>query len=330
MPRQIDIAAALTRLETAERIVITTHARADGDAIGSALGLRRVLRSLGKQVDVYFHEPVLPRYRFLPDVDTAREWQIDQASSVLAAAQLLVIVDTCADAQLGDLAEVIGGASLDRVAIDHHVTRDAIVDEVLLDTNAGACALIIAQLCKKAGWKMDADAATLLYAGLVTDTGWFSFSNTDAAVLRAATGLVEAGASPNAIYEKLYRSDVEPRVRLVGKILSSFELLADGQLAVMRVTREMMNACGATGKMTEEIINEPQRVGSVEACVMFVEPFEGGPIRVSFRSKRTVDVAAIAKTFGGGGHVRAAGAKLPGTMEDACGAVLPVVLAAMK
>lgn len=329
LPKQIDIATALTRLAAAEKIIITAHVRADGDAIGSALGLGRVLRGLGKDVDVYFHEPVLPRYRFLPDADAARVWQVDQAAGILAGGDLLVVVDTCAIAQLDDMAAAITDAALHRIAIDHHVTRDAIVDEVLLDTSAGACALIIAQLCDEAGWTPDADAATLLYAGLATDTGWFSFSNTNAAVLRAATHLVEAGASPNALYERLYRSDVEPRVRLVGKVLSTFELLADGRLAVIRVTREMMNTCGATGKMTEEIINEPQRIGSVEACVLFVEPFEDGPIRVSFRSKHTVDVAAIAKTFGGGGHVRAAGAKLPGTIEEACRRVVPVVLEAL-
>jgi len=330
LPRPIDIPAALKRLAAAEKIIITTHVRADGDAIGSALGLRRVLRRLGKEVDVYFHEPVLPRYRFLPDVDAARVWRIDQAGSVLAGAQLLVVVDTCAAVQLDDMAAVITGASLDRIAIDHHVTRDAIVDEVLLDTSAGASALIIAQICDEAGWTQDADTATLLYTGLATDTGWFSFSNTDAAVLRTATHLVEAGANPNSLYERLYRSDTEPRVRLIGRVLSTFELLANGRLAVIRLTRETMNACGATGKMTEEIINEPQRIGSVRACVLFVEPFQDGPIRVSFRSKRTVDVAAIAQSFGGGGHVRAAGAKLPGTIEDACSRVIPVVLAAME
>ncbi len=329
MPKQIDITAAVERLSAAEKIIITTHVRADGDAIGSALGLRRVLGGVGKDVDVYFHEPVLPRYRFLPDADAAHTWNLDEAASVLAGADLLVVVDTCAVAQLDDMAAVIGGASLARLAIDHHVTRDAVVDEVLLDTSAGACALIIAQLCEAAGWTPDADAATLLYAGLATDTGWFSFSNTDAPVLRVATHLVEAGASPNALYEHLYRSDIEPRVRLVGKVLSTFELLSDGRLAVIRLTRKMMTACGATGKMTEEIINEPQRIGSVEACVLLVEPFEDGPIRVSFRSKHTVDVAAIAKTFGGGGHVRAAGAKRPGTSEEACRRVIPVVLEAL-
>ncbi len=330
MPKQIDNATALTRLSAANRIIITTHVRADGDAIGSALGLRRVLRSLGKEADVYFHEPVLPRYRFLPDADAAREWIVDQAVNILAGADLLVVVDTCAVAQLDDMAAVIIGASLARLAIDHHVTRDAIVDEILLDTSAGACALIIAQLCEKAGWSPDAAAATLLYAGLATDTGWFSFSNTDAAVLRTASQLVDAGANPNALYERLYRSDAEPRVRLVGKVLSAFELLANGRLAVIRVTREMMTACGATGKMTEEIINEPQRIGSVEACVLLVEPFEEGPIRVSFRSKHTVDVAAIAKTFGGGGHMRAAGAKLSGTIEEACRRVVPVLIEAIE
>lgn len=322
--------AAFQRIQAVERIVITTHARADGDAVGCATAFQRVLRQQGKQAQSFLHESVLARYHFLPDVETVQVWNPEEAAVVLSEADLLVLVDTCAASQLGDVAEIIQMAPLAGMAIDHHVTRDPIVDELLLDEQAGACAQIITQLCDRAGWPIDGDTATLLYSGLATDTGWFRFSNADATAYATAARLIEAGAKPNELYEKLYLSDPEPRLRLIGSVLSSFELFADGRLAAIRITRDMLKRCGANGKMTEEIINEPQRIGSVNACVLFMEPADEGPVRVSFRSKHELDVAAIAREFGGGGHARAAGAKIQGGIDDVYQRVLPVMIRAVE
>ena len=126
----------------------------------------------------------------------------------------------------------------------------------------------------------------------------------------------------------LFRSlnETEPRARLIGAVMSSFQLMAGGRLAVIKLTQEVMKACGATQQMTEDLINEPQRIGSVMACLMFVEPADNGPVRVSLRSKRDVDVAAIAARFGGGGHARAAGAKVAGRLDDVCDRVVQAVV----
>lgn len=329
-PRCIDSAATIGRIQAAHSIVLTTHARADGDAVGCVTALRRILRQQDLEAQAYLHEPVLERYGFLPDTERVRIWNVAQAAEVLSGADLLIVVDTCSNAQLGDVAEAIRAASLFKIAIDHHVTRDPIVDEILLDERAGACAQIITRLCDAAGWPIDAESAALLYCGLATDTGWFRFPNADAAAYATAARLVEAGARPNELYEHIYLNDAEPRVRLIGDVLSSFELLADGRLAVMRITREMLKRCGATSEMTEDIINEPQRIGSVIACVLLVEPSGDGPVRVSFRSKRGVDVAGIAQQFGGGGHARAAGARLKGTLEEAYQQIVPVLVRAIE
>lgn len=328
-PTIIDVAAAVHRIEEADRIVVTTHARADGDAVGCVAAIDRQLRDRGKEVRSILHEAVPDRYAFLPGVDAMQIWDADRAAEELSAADLLILADTCALAQLGDVAESIRSARLPRLAIDHHVTRDAVADEILLDEQAGACARIITQLADHAGWPIDTDTATLLFTGLMTDTGWLRFSNTHAGELSTAARLVEAGARPNELYEQLYLQDAEPRVRLIGEVLSSFELLADSRLAVLRITEEMLSRCGATRDMTEEIINEPQRIGSVVACVLIVDPENDGPVRVSFRSKREVDVAAIARKFGGGGHPRAAGAKIAGTSDEVYRQVVPVVVRAL-
>ena len=329
-PDPIDIDKALARLNAAGRIVVTTHARADGDAIGCTAGLARVLRQQGKTVAAYLHEPVPKRYAFLLDDDPVATWTAESAADVIGRADLLVVVDTCSRMQLGDVAAAIGGASIKRLAIDHHQTADDVVDELWSDATAAACAQMIADLCVRAPWSVDGVTATLLYTGLATDTGWFRFSNADHRAYAAAARLIELGARPNELYERLYLNESVARARLIGAVMSSFELHADGRLAVIRVTREMLKRCDATPAMTEDLINEPQRVGSVMAAVLLVEPDDDEPVRVSFRSKRDVDVARIAASFGGGGHQRAAGARIPGAFDQVAKTVTAAIVAAIE
>jgi phosphoesterase RecJ-like protein len=328
-PRMIDRAAASKRLSAAGRVLITTHARADGDAIGSALGLARVLKAAGKQASVFLHESVPGRYRFLPDTMAARVWPVPAALDDVRNTDLVAVVDTCARAQLGDAVDAVMSAP-NRLAIDHHATRDAIVPEAWVDVSSASCTMMIAGLAQEAGWPIDRDAATLLFAGLATDTGWFRHSNTDAAALASAAALAKLGANPTELYERLFMGDPEARLRLIGEVLRSFELLANGRLAIYRLTREMLRRCGADETMAEDIINEPQRIGSVNVSVMLVEPEGDGPVRISLRSKHSVDVAAIARQFGGGGHTCAAGAKMRGGFDDVYKQVLTATLKAIS
>ncbi|MFQ5428764.1 MAG: bifunctional oligoribonuclease/PAP phosphatase NrnA [Phycisphaerae bacterium] len=339
-PKRIDLAAAAARIDAARRIVITTHARADGDAIGSAAGLHAVLRERGRTARVFLHEPIPPRYAFLTgqlrqpadseESDEPAIWKPQHAADVLAEADLLLVLDTCAAAQLGEIADAVRRADCHRIAIDHHLTRDPVVDELLLDEQAAACAQMLTRLCDQAGWPIDARAAGLFYTGLATDTGWFRFSNAGAAAFATAARLIDAGARPNELFERLYHDEPEPRIRLIGAALASFDLLADGRLAIIRITRDMLRRCGATDAMTEDLINEPQRISTVLACVLMVEPTDDRPVRVSFRSKRDVDVAAIAQRFGGGGHARAAGARISGAFADVDRRVTAAMLEAVR
>lgn len=329
-PAIVSIESLLRRINTAKRVLITTHARADGDALACVAGMQRVLRQRGSVANGYVHEPVAHRYELVTDIEPLMVWDAARAPSILADHDLLLVVDTCAAIQLGDVAEAIRGCQITRMAVDHHITRDDIVDEAIVDESAGACAQLVLRICEEAGWPVDSDTATLLFIGMATDTGWFRFSNADSAVFSDAARLARAGAKPHELYERLFLREILPRVRLMGEVMSSFELLADGRLAIVRVTREMLARCGATTQMTEDIINEPQRLGSVVACAMITEPDPGEPVRVSMRSKRDVDVAKLAATWGGGGHARAAGAKIKGDYEAAVKEVTDSMLKAME
>jgi len=328
-PTLIDLPGAIHRISSARQIVLTTHSRADGDAIGSVAAMRRIARQNGKDVVALLHEIVPERYAFLTAGEPLGVWSSDTASSILSRADLLLILDTCSANQLAPLDAMIRASSLAKLAIDHHITRDDIVDEAWVDDRAAACAQIITRLCDEAAWRIDEKTAELLFAGLATDTGWFRFSNADATVFSVAARLIAAGARPNELYERLFLNEITPRARLIGAVMSGFELHANGRLAVARLTRDVIARSGATHQMTEDLINEPQRVGSVMACILCVEPPDDGPIRVSFRSKRDIDVAAIAARFGGGGHARAAGAKINGAIDDVARQVTQAMLAAM-
>lgn len=328
-PALIDVSQVVARLEAAQRVLVTTHTRADGDAIGSAAGLARLLAARGASVAVMLHEPPPERYAFLAATQPCDVWKEAGIAARLKACDLLVIVDTCATMQLGKLPAALAEARGATLAIDHHVTRDSIVDAAWVDERAAACAQMIAELCDAAGWPMPPDVATLLFSGLATDTGWYRFSNADARVFETAARLVARGARPNELYERLYLNEPMARARLLGEVFSSFELLAGGRLAVIRVTQAMLQRSGATRAMTEDLINEPQRVGSVVVCVLAVEPGPGEPVRVSLRSKRDVNTALIAAQFGGGGHERAAGVRIEGPFEEVVGRVTVAVVRAL-
>ena len=323
MAIELDLNEAASRLAAAGRVVVTTHARADADAIGSATALARVLRQRGAYATAWLHEPAPPPYAFMVEGENVAVWSEAPDASLSRAGQdalntadLIVIVDTCARSQLGGVVDAIVASRAAKLAIDHHKTRDPIVDAWLIDESAGACAQILTQLFDSEDWTIDPTTATLLFCGLTTDTGWFRFSNADAGVFAAAARLIECGVKPNELYERLFLNESIPRARLIGAVMSSFRTEADGRLAIIRITREMLAACGATSAMTENMINEPQRVGRVMAAVMLVEPESPGPIRLSLRSKRDVDVAAICAKWGGGGHARAAGVRIDGSIED--------------
>jgi len=185
-----------------------------------------------------------------------------------------------------------------------------------VDETAAATSLIIYELAQSVGWSIDIVTAASLFVGLSTDTGWFRHSNTDARALHAAADLVSRGAKTYELFESLYQQDSAGRVRLLAEALKTLELHSSDRVVIMALTRESFDRAQATPADTEDIVNEPLRIASVVVSVLLVEQSDG-QLRINFRSKApdtpgvrpNVDVAAIAKEFGGGGHRHAAGAR---------------------
>lgn len=309
------VKSAVALLEGWRKPLLVSHAKPDGDAIGSLLALDHLLRARGASPTTMLFEPLPVRFKTLADsalflVGDAKD------PSRFEHVDAVVVVDTCSYSQLDPIAGWLKSTLLPRLVIDHHATRDTLTTNLLIDESAAATCLIIYEMARSAGWPVDATAASHLFVGISTDTGWFRHSNADTRALHAAADLLAKGARAYELFEALYQQDSGGRVRLLGEALSTLELHFRDQVAIMVLRRESFGRAGATLADTEDIVNEPLRIGSAVVSVLLVEQ-EDGVVRINFRSKApdpkgrrpVVDVSALAGTFGGGGHRHASGAR---------------------
>jgi phosphoesterase RecJ-like protein len=229
---------------------------------------------------------------------------------------LIIIIDTNSYSQLPKLEQYLKQTDKPVLVIDHHVTADSLGTVELVEPEAAATALIVHDLLKYAKWPETKKITQALFLAVATDTGWFHFSNTDNRVFRTCAELIAAGANPTAFYHDLYQNFSPQRFRLMATMLNTLELHFEGRFAAQYLRQGDFERTGASYEDTEDLINECQRISTVEVAALFVE-LKDGRIKCSLRSKGTVDVCEIAQKFGGGGHRMAAGAYLPGPLENA-------------
>lgn len=300
--------------------------RADGDALGSLAAIAAALRQLGKSPTIAVFDPFPPRYSAIAELGPWNAWETLRAalpdSAQIASGEpydAAIVVDTCALSQLEPALDFLARVPRTLV-IDHHATRDAIGtganDLRLLDETAAAACVLVADWVAAAGVRLDPPLATALYTGIATDTGWFRFSNADARTLRTAATLLDAGVEPARLYASIYQQEPAAKLRLVARVLSSLEMHAGGRLAVMSLRLADFAAAGADKTMTEDLVNEAGRIAGVEATILLTEDVDG-VVRVNLRSRERLDVAELARRFGGGGHARAAGCRLRGGWDAA-------------
>ncbi len=310
------IADILTR---ARRVLITTHVRPDGDALGSSAAMSLGLKQLGIESEVLLLSHLPRKYAFIFNDhgvvhhDAENGWP---ASLAMDRFDALLIVDTGTWSQLPGLRERILGWSVPRIVVDHHLTQEDWADRKLVVTTAAAAGEIVADLLEHMGVKMNAPIATAIFLALVSDTGWFQFSSTQPKTLRLAADLMAAGVDTDHLHQLLYQNERPARLALQTRALQSLELLNDDRLAVLTLRRQDFLDTHADVPDTENLVNLPLQIGTVEASLLITEPLGGGPTRVSLRSKGGIDVAAFAQQFGGGGHARAAGLKLDQNADE--------------
>lgn len=305
------------RIRSAANIVLATHINPDGDALGSLLGLADILAVMGKRVFRYLEEPVSHLYAFLPDTDLIRTDMEELRDFVREAGDDILCVSLdCGDRQrLGRY-----GDELLRIrpfiVIDHHKGNNGFGDLAWIDPHRSSTGEMIFDLAWALGQDLSAKAAIALYAAVVTDTGSFRYESTTAHTFDVARQLVDSGVRPHEVAQNLFDNYTVNRLRLLQKVLTSLEVHCQGRVAIIRVTRDMLDSTGCMLEDTENFINLPRSVMSVEVAV-FLKEIGQERISVSMRAKDTCDVAEVAALFGGGGHRNAAGFRVAAvTVEE--------------
>ena len=314
-------------VEAHQRFVLSSHVRPDADAIGSELGLAALLESLGKNVRIVNPSATPATLAFLdPD---RRVLKIGEGMTQQEAADtdVHIVLDTSAWAQLQDVGTAFRESGAVKVVIDHHVSSDRLGAIEFKDTDAEATGALIVRMADALGWTLPPQAVTPLFCAIATDTGWFRFSSTRGETLRDAARLIDAGAQPHLIYQSLYEQFSLARIRLAGCVLSRVE--CDGRLAWTSVKQSDFAETGAVPADTEDLVNECLRIAGTQAAFIAIEQ-QNKSIKVSFRSRTDLNVAAVAEQFGGGGHKQASGAVLPGPLAVATKRVLAAMNQALQ
>jgi phosphoesterase RecJ-like protein len=322
-------AKAWKLIVSARRTLMLTHTKPDGDGLGSLAALQEALTALGQQVRIILPSEPAAKYAFLAGSEKFEVLGRDvQAAQLPRDWDLLLVVDTCTWDQLEGLRGLIEDYCDRVLVVDHHMTRDDLRHQELVDVDAAAAGEIVARLMERHAVAVTPTIAESLFVALVSDTGWFRFPSVTPAVLHLGARLVEQGARPSVVYERLYQSEPLAKMNLLREALSTLAVSPEGDVAWFWLTRDMFARSGAKLSDTENIIDECQKVVGVLVGLLFTE-IDDGSVRVSLRSKRDVDMAAVSAGFGGGGHARAAGCHLPGPLPVARRAVLEAVYAAM-
>jgi len=315
-----DFQKAAELINKSKNILITTHTKPDGDACGCVAAMSETLTAAGKKVKSLLLTDLPDWYAFLfaqrPAI-LGRDVTIEQLKQgQFFNPDLILIVDTNSHNQLDTFDEYLKQNNKPILVIDHHVTSDGLGDIELIDTSAAASGLVVMDFFKYAKWKITPAIAQSLFVAIATDTGWFHFCNVDSRTHKSAADLIDCGAVPNQIYHQLYQSFSPQRFKLMVTMSGTLELHFDGRLATQYLRQADFERTGASYMDTESLIDECQRINSVEVAALFVE-LKDGQIKCSLRSKGSVDVRQIAQKYGGGGHTMAAGLHLPGPIENA-------------
>ncbi len=306
-------------LDRAREVLLLCHRNPDGDALGACLGLGHILEERGKRVYPYALGDIPPEYDFLPGIQ-----QVSDKLPPAGAVQAAVILDCHQPDRPGPAAASYLEAMAEQVAVvDHHQGQPGFGLLRWVDPEYAATSEMLALLARRAEWRIGPAAATCLFAGIMTDTGSFRYSNTSARVFTTAARLVEAGADPWQVSQEIYAT--RPRkLRLIAEVMEGLVREREGSLALGQVSRADLESHGCRPQDLENIVELIRGIPGVEAAALLKENPDGS-VKVSLRSRGRVDVAALALGLGGGGHKNAAGMTLEGPLPRARKQVLELL-----
>jgi phosphoesterase RecJ-like protein len=321
-PEKATLARAFAAaLRPGQRVCITTHVNPDGDGLGSEVGLVHLLRAQGIEAVVTNPSPTPPRFGFLfedlPGVDRTPE-----AIKELRRADLIIVLDISDLTRLGMLIETVRERGVPVACVDHHISTGQLPSGPrYVDPQASATGELIFEIAKGNEWPITRAVARGLYVAILTDTGGFRFSNTRPRALRVAADLLETGVDPEKIYLEVYARAPEGRPRLFAEALQTLVVEPEYGLAWVTVPPGAIERLGVSSDDLDGVVEFPRSIEGVRMALLFREIAQGR-VKVSLRSVGDVDVAAFAKPYGGGGHTKAAGLSLSGSLAEVQARVL--------
>ena len=316
--------ASIDELRRGRRFLVISHARPDGDALGSQLALGGLLAMQGKEVDLLVDGGSPPDLRFLPG--SARVG--GKPAEARPPYDAVVVLDSAGlDRIEGMRAAIPAGARV--LNIDHHASNPRFGAVNWVEPESGSVGEMIYALAKEAGWALDRDAATCLYVAVVTDTGRFMFPSTRPSTHLLAADLLRLGVEPGPINREIWGSKSFAELKLHGEAIRAVKTAEGGKIAWTKLTPEMFELAGIVPTESQEFVSMVKSIKGVEVA-MLLRPSENGHTKLSVRTESTCDAAALCAHFGGGGHKRAAGATLKMSLDEAEKAAVEAARASLK
>lgn len=306
-----DAKAAMQAITQNNRFLVTAHVNPEGDSLCSQLAMKALLEALGKEVVIVNHDEVPGHYRFLPKVES-----ILTRFEGKGGFDATIVLDCPTLKRVGRVEALI---PRDRpvINIDHHISNEGFGAVNWVDAQASSAGEMVYRLFKEMDVPIGKEAALYLYIAILTDTGSFNYDNTSSVTHEIAGELLDCGLDPSAVSENVFERRSVDDIRFLGMVLATLTVNAAGDVAYLEITRKMLRDTGADMAKVEGVVNYARSIYSVKIAILFKEdPSDTGRINVSFRSKAGTDVNKLAAAFGGGGHTKAAGCHLDGSLKD--------------
>ncbi len=308
--KTLKIREVISAITNYDRFMIFTHVHPDGDAMGAIVAMQLILNRLGKRVDAFTQDPYPPEYGFLANVQAIRNKPSESAEYEAA-----ILVD-CGDLErVGDkFIDVVKGAAF-LINIDHHLVSKPFANVSWVETAASSTCEMIFDLCMSLSLAPDKPLATALYAGILTDTGSFRFSNTNGRVFEIISALVGFGADPAEIASNVFDSATPAKLKLLARVLDTVEFNASSKIVSAELSRSMIADSSSNYLESEGFINHLRSIKAADVAILFKETGDG-LIHVSMRSRGDINVARLAQRHGGGGHRQAAACRIAGDLRS--------------
>lgn len=312
----VDWLAASVILKQADHVLIVSHVNPDGDAIGSTLAVGYIAEALGIKATLVNESPIPEKFLFLPGAE-----KINTPHDLTERFSTVVAVDAADASRMGSCQQLFAD-DVKIINIDHHATNDLFGTVNVVNPSAAATVELLYDWACNLNISIEDKLATALYTGLITDTGAFRYSNTTAHVLRIAANLMETGIPTHILADRLLETITLTHIQLLGEVLPTLQIAAEGKIAYLKQEQNR-------DEDGEGLVNYARNIEGVEVGILFRSVGEE-EVKISFRSRELVDVGNIAKEFGGGGHARASGCTMNGSMQAIQQKVISRVATALK